>query len=413
VGGFEATPAAQWQPVDPRLEDVVLLIVEDDTGDALYLSACLEELGPAQRQVEWASSLAEALAATDKRPPDCILVDLGLPDAVGMEAVDAVLGAAPDAAVIVLTGLDDPRVERALLSGAQDYLIKSGLTADTLSRSVRYAVERKRAVATSRQLQRAELQSAENTRLERGLLPTPFVSDPDIRWATSYQPAHGHTLLGGDFYDVAERSDGSLRLIVGDVMGHGPDQAALGVHLRAGWRSLVLAGLDQRSSLVTVHQMLVTEAPTGCLVTACDLLLSPDRRRLTVCNFGHPPIVLGAGPTVEYLSVPPSPPLGFRPRLPPTVVPVEVPLPAQWRLLLYTDGLLDRFRSNGTDGIGLDGLLCAAGVGHHNSANVHDWLAAIVSASTEPVSDDVAIMAISYGSPSGADVASTSGRATP
>ena len=394
MGGFEAMPAAQWQPVDPQLSDVSILIVEDDAGDVAYLSACLDELGPAARRIQWASTLAEGLAVTAVGAIECILVDLGLPDAEGMQAVDAALAAAPDAAVIVLTGLDDPRVERALLSGAQDYLIKSGLTADTLSRSVRYAVERKRAVATSRQLQRAELQRAENTRLERGLLPTPFVSDPQITWATSYQPAHGHALLGGDFYDVVERTDGSLRLIVGDVMGHGPDQAALGVHLRAGWRSLVLAGHDQVSSLATVDQMLVTEAPADWLVTVCDLLLSPDRRRLTVCNLGHPPIILAAGSAVDYLQGRPEPAAGLpgatasRHRAGRRGAGRRVAATAVHRRTArpVPDGRQRRDRAGRTARRGDD---------RPSQQPRRAGLAnAIVSASVEPVSDDVAIMAI-------------------
>src|SRR2546430_847508 len=78
--------------------------------------------------------------------------------------------------------------------------------------------------------------------LERGLLRTPLLRTDAVECATYYQPGRNHAVLGGDFFDVVETTDGLVRAVIGDVMGHGPDEAALGIHLRVAWRTQVLAG---------------------------------------------------------------------------------------------------------------------------------------------------------------------------
>jgi diguanylate cyclase (GGDEF)-like protein len=77
---------------------------------------------------------------------DVVLLDLGLPDARGMEALTGLLDAAPDLPLVVLSGLDDERLAlEAVLRGAQDCLIKGQGGRGAVKRAVRYAIERKRA----------------------------------------------------------------------------------------------------------------------------------------------------------------------------------------------------------------------------------------------------------------------------
>jgi hypothetical protein len=135
----------------------------------------------------------------------------------------------PGIAVLVLTGLaDEDRGSAAVGAGAQDYLVKGQVDGHLLTRAIRYAVERRRAEAELRRLYAAELQAAENARLERGLLPQPHVTDPRLAVLARYRPG-GDALLDGDFYDVVETADGTLHMLVGDVCGHGPDGERLGV----------------------------------------------------------------------------------------------------------------------------------------------------------------------------------------
>jgi diguanylate cyclase (GGDEF)-like protein len=75
--------------------------------------------------------------------PDLIVLDLGLPDAGGLEAVRKVQHAAASVPLVVLTGLDDEAsAVEALHAGAQDYLIKGQMSTGLLVRALRYALER-------------------------------------------------------------------------------------------------------------------------------------------------------------------------------------------------------------------------------------------------------------------------------
>ncbi|HSY15568.1 MAG TPA: fused response regulator/phosphatase [Jatrophihabitantaceae bacterium] len=391
--------AARPPHVLEQVSGLRLLVIEDDAGDRAYLSECLAELGAQPGSITWATLLADGLRAIAERP-DCVLVDLGLADASGMQAVETLVSAAPGAAVVVLTEGNDLRVVRALAAGAEDYLVKADLGAELLGRCVRYAVERKRAEATVRQLHEAQLRAAENRRLERGLLPRLLITDHRIEFASHYRPGQGHILLGGDFLDAVEGDDGSVRIVIGDVMGHGTDQAALGVHLRAAWRALVLARTAPSTSLGNLHRMLAAEAPAEWLVTVCDLTIAADRRSLTVRSAGHPAPLLADGGRVRYLPIAVEPPLG-------TGAPgsgtagyrrsVHVALGASWRLLLFTDGLLDSFRDPSDEAdIGLDGLLRAARSAGDAAADPAGWISGVMARAARGVTDDLAVLALAY-----------------
>ena len=151
-----------------------LLLVEDDAGDVVLVEELLVESG-LQATMTWARSMAEARellkhAAT----PGCILLDLHLPDAQGIEAVTQLLSAAPLAPVVVLTGLAEESAGlAAVAAGAQDYLIKGQAVPDVFGRAIRYAAQRKHVEQASAALQLSALRAEENARLERGLLPVP------------------------------------------------------------------------------------------------------------------------------------------------------------------------------------------------------------------------------------------------
>ena len=107
-----------------------------------------------------------------------------------------------------------------------------------------YAIERKRAEITTVELHASQLRALENARLERGLSPSPLLLDnPGVEIIARYVPSRENALLGGDFYDFVQTPDRTVHVMIGDVAGHGPDEAALGVALRIAWRALTFAGL--------------------------------------------------------------------------------------------------------------------------------------------------------------------------
>ena len=173
-----------------------VLLVEDDPADAFLVRELLDDVH-APVELDIATSMADA--RTRLAGIDCVLLDLGLPDASGLTALRQVLSAADGAAVCVLTGLADEHIGvAAVAEGAQDYLVKGRVDGEALKRSLRYAVERRRADEGARRLREAELRQAESARLERGLLPQPLISSGAAALESFYRPGRHRALLGGD-----------------------------------------------------------------------------------------------------------------------------------------------------------------------------------------------------------------------
>ena len=74
-----------------------------------------------------------------------------------------------------------------------------------------------------------------------------------------YRAGRTRAVIGGDFFDAVRDADGTVHAIIGDVSGHGPDEAALGALLRVSWRALVLAGVDEERLLPELQRLLVSE----------------------------------------------------------------------------------------------------------------------------------------------------------
>lgn len=371
-----------------------VLLVEDDEGDALLVRECLREAGLADDDLIWCRTVAEGVEALADKP-SCVLLDLGLPDAEGLSALHTVVAEVTTTPVIVLTGRHDRTGVEAVAAGAQDYLIKDDLTPELLDRTIRYAVQRRQTQATEVQLREERLLAAENSRLERGLLPKPLLLTDFVSCASHYRPGRARAVLGGDFYDVVEMPDGRVRAVIGDVMGHGPDEAALGVHLRVAWRSLVLADVPDEQILVTLSRLLGAESPGGVFVTACDITLDRDSG-LSVRVAGHPPPLRCADGVASYLDVTFGPPLGIRDDQPERSWPVtRSHLPPGSALVLYTDGLLDAYRQVGSlTSVGLDELLAVTAAALGTAGALDDLLETVVAQAPMQAADDTALVVL-------------------
>lgn len=380
--------------VDPPL--VRILLVEDDDGDAFLVEELLGLAEGIEAEVVRASTLASA-ARLAPAGFDCILLDLGLPDGRGEDAVQAALGWNSSAAIVVLTGHIDHQLGlHAVAIGAQDFLQKGTVNDFLLAKSILYAISRRRAEETALRLLESQLREATNSRIGRSLLPHPLVRSGDIAIATRYHPGSGFSVLGGDFVDVIELDDGTWRAVIGDVAGHGPDEAALGVSLRVGWRSLVLAGLDQAVVLRCLQRLLEVERQDEAVfASALDLEISPDRRTMRIMRAGHPPPLLLA-PVLAELHTPGGPVLGIvdEPCWPRN----EVELEPGWRCMLYTDGLIEGRLNGGRERLGIAGLchlLATVGADRddHN-AMVAEVLAMVIELNGGPLDDDVAVVVL-------------------
>jgi serine phosphatase RsbU (regulator of sigma subunit) len=344
-------------PAAPTTETYRILLVEDDAEDALLVRELLADTG-LDCTLRWEKTLADALAALGTQATDCVLLDLHLPDASGTSFVGAVQAADPGAAVVVLTGLAESAAGvQAVAAGAQDYLVKGLVDPHLLGRVVRYAVHRKLAERAGAELLENRIRAQENARLERGLLPAPLVDSAEITVTTRYLPSREHALLGGDFLDVVQADDGTVHAIIGDVSGHGPDEAALGVCLRIAWRALVLAGHRDHELLDLVEQVLVVERTRDdTFATCCTVSLEPGLGTAAMFLAGHHEALLTHAGGTGHVPAEHGTALGILPgrrRWTRT----EVPLPRSGALMLYTDGLIEGYAGPGDVRLGTAGLV--------------------------------------------------------
>ncbi|WP_412102749.1 PP2C family protein-serine/threonine phosphatase [Plantactinospora sp. KLBMP9567] len=382
----------------PPRERMRVLLIEDDDADAFLVGELLAETGDG---IDLLVANSLNAARVQIRGVDCVLLDLGLPDAQGLDGLRQVLAMSSGAAVCVLTGRSDEHLGiGAVAEGAQDYLVKGQVDGVLLARALRYAVERKRADENARRLREVELRQAESARLERGLLPQPLIDTDLVQVHPFYRPGRHEALIGGDFYDVVQTSPDRIDLIVGDVCGHGVDEAALGVELRVAWRALVLAGVPDEQVLPALEQVLMSErSKREIFATVAAVRLDLSGNRATVRLAGHPPPLLLAGGRVVPVPAPHGLLLGVRPRPP---VAHELRFDTEdWSLLMYTDGLIEGRVGDGDERLdvpGLSGLVAdprARGVG---LPELPGWL---VEQAEErnggPFSDDVAMLLVSRG----------------
>ncbi|GII85952.1 hypothetical protein Ssi03_39420 [Sphaerisporangium siamense] len=389
------TALSPGTPAAPT-EMQTILLIEDDAGDAFLVEELLATT-PAPPKIIWARSMAESRdRLTDQ--VQCVVVDLSLPDASGLEALQQVIAMAPDTAVLVLTGLNDAHVGvEAVAAGAQDYLVKQDVDERLLARAISYAIERKRADLTQRKLAEAQHFSRENTRLEHGLLPVPLLDHTQgLQHHARYLPGRRQALLAGDFWDTVQTPDGAVHVVIGDVCGHGPDEAALGVALRIAWRALVLAGHTGNDLLATLETVLRNERKSPeIFTTLCTVTIEPGLRHADLHVVGHPPPLFLRGDIHQGIldvvpDAPSGPPLGIFRDI--EWATIRLPLGDDWALLLYTDGLIEATVGGGPDLLGTEGLMSL--IREQGEIDLDRLITAVQDMHRDELSDDLAAVLI-------------------
>ncbi|QAY70617.1 PP2C family protein-serine/threonine phosphatase [Xylanimonas protaetiae] len=392
----------------------VVLLVEDDDGDALLVTELLVDAA-IDVDLRRARSVEEAEAELARDDVECLLIDLGLPDAVGLTAVErlralAAARADPPALVVLTGNADVDQGVRAVAAGADDYLVKGETDPALLGRSLRYALQRRHVVTQRRALFRSEVRAAETARLERALLPTPLVADEHVSVMVGYLPGRDG-LLGGDFFDTVERADGTVLSVIGDVSGHGPDEAALGATLRTAWRTLVLTDTPAARILPLLERVLLTErAGPDVFVTLCMLVIEPGRTAVDVYLAGHLAPLLITGPAGGARCAPVVPSARGRA----LGIPVEggwqpqrLELEGPFSVVLYTDGLVEAevtpdaapvLPRRGVPRLGVEGLLRVfeAELANEVTGVVERVLRRVRELHGGPLVDDAAVLSVGW-----------------
>lgn len=234
-------------------------------------------------------------------------------------------------------------------------------------------------------LVRAEDNNRFAVTLQRTLL---LESLPDITGVTlgaRYFPA-AHAVVGGDWYDLVPLPNGSVAVVLGDVVGHGLQAAAITAQLRHGLRAYLLRETGPGAALTALNQLVAALLPTE-FATAVVVELDPVTGVLTLASAGHPPPLLLTAAGTRLLQAASGPGLGLT-RL--AIYKQDtVTLTGDDRLVLYSDGLIER---RGTDlQQDLNRLLDASKLSERDPDAL---LTALLEALTPTNSDDVTLLAV-------------------
>lgn len=199
--------------------------------------------------------------------------------------------------------------------------------------------------ATRDQLAHTEQQASERNRLtlqlQHAIMPpaqAPLEAD-GLQVAVRYRPAETEQLVGGDWYDAFVLPSRLVLLCVGDVAGHGIEAATSMVVLRNALRGLAVTGAGPGQLLAWLN--MVAHHLTGAVTaTAVCALYDPGRHTLRWARAGHLPPVLVRGGETAALPLVRGMLLGAVPEA--VYEEHEVQLAVDDRLLLYTDGLIER-----------------------------------------------------------------------
>lgn len=256
--------------------------------------------------------------------------------------------------------------------------------------------------------QRAARRAAEeeaallHARLESNLLPHLEAQHGHLSLAWRYLPNEDRLGISGDFYDAADTQDGGLAVVIGDVVGHGPDAAALGATLRASWHALVLSGASGSQLVSALSAVLAREEPSQeAFVTLCLAWFESDGSHASFLLLGHPaPLLLSKG-IVETVAVRPELPLGLADAG--NCAATSMTLPSAWNLLLYTDGLVEGHAGDGSQRrFGLERLVAQLQREVHQEGKddlgegaLDRVLDSVITANGGPLPDDVAVFCVS------------------
>src|SRR5688500_15759694 len=123
-----------------------VLLVDDDEDDFVIARELLREVSATRYKLDWCDSFEDAMEIISKGEHDVYLVDYRLGAQSGLDLLEQAQTDGCNAPIILLTGQGDNDVDLlAMRAGAEDFLVKGQITAKQLERSIRYAIERKRA----------------------------------------------------------------------------------------------------------------------------------------------------------------------------------------------------------------------------------------------------------------------------
>lgn len=316
-----------------------ILVVDDEPG----LQNTVRRILARNHEVSVASSGPEALAILAHTPHDLAIVDVRMPGMNGFEVLKAIKASHPDTEVIIMTGsISNP--EEKLVEALREqafYFIAKPFEKIVLETLVERCLERQRLEREKRDwTQTLERDIEQARRFQRMLLPRAFPRVPHLRGDVVYAPSE---ILSGDFYDFFELGRSRVGVLIADVSGHGVSAALYTGMVKSEMLSVRDEFEHPEALFASINERLGVTARRRRHVTALLLILDTETRRLRYVNAGHPGFFTSTGGAWEST----GPPLGMLEGA--TYEVGEAVLAREERLFLYTDGILEAMRPDGTE----------------------------------------------------------------
>lgn len=331
-------------PVKTIPDIVRVLLVEHDADDGQRIRELLESTSRARFAVKWVPRLRAGLDELERGGYEVVLLDLNLPDGLGLQSVETAYSLAPQVPIIVLTGLDDEaRGLLAVQGGAQDYLVKGKVTSSALVRAVRFVTEKCKRAQVERALAVMEAEFSAAREIQGHLFPS---CPPALHGFDLAGKSLAAVTMSGDWYDFFTTPQATV-VVIGDVSGHGFGSALLMAAARGYLRALAQTCEQPEEILDQLNRLLVADLGHERFITMTLAMLDHREHVLRYAVAGHPPgYVVDRYGRARELSTQPNLPLGIddqlrflgNPALP--VDPGDV-------ICFVTDGLLEASRDDG------------------------------------------------------------------
>ncbi|APZ92196.1 Phosphoserine phosphatase RsbU [Fuerstiella marisgermanici] len=364
-----------------------LLLVEDNSADAGLIQAHLR-VGMKGVEVVRVDRLSTAVDALATGRFSVVLLDLNLPDCSGVETFHRLAAKCNGTPIVVLSGMEDAETAiEAVGAGADDYVQKTHYDAQTLARSVRFAMERSTRRITERELINARSELAAAQRIQDSMYPgrPPEICGLDI--------ASGIRSAGigcGDYYDFIQLQDGRHLVAIGDVSGHGMASAIVMAETRACLHTLTDVKSQPSAMLSAMNRLIYASTSDEMFVTLLLVIYDPKNSTFEYFNAGHPGWVMRKhGPqqlTTHQL------PIGL-------IAELDYSQSDTFRmatddiLVIPTDGIAET--PSGSEMFGNQRLLsCISDNRHHSAAKIVENLftAAMTYAESDVPADDMTVV---------------------
>ena len=321
-----------------------LLLVDDNPTNLQVLYQTLETTGC---KLLVAKNGETALSIAQKASPDLILLDIMMPGIDGFEVcrrlkADPATAAIP---VIFLSALTDTKDKvHGLQLGAVDYVSKPFQPDEVIARvNTHLTIHRlKREVEKKKDALENELKIVSD--VQRRLLPKKVPEIAGLKLAIHYETS---LYAGGDYYDIAKMPDNQWGFLVADAEGHSAPAAVMMAMTCALFRSYPQPPTEPGKLLYFLNEHLCKVAEPS-FVTALYIVYDADRHTLKIARAGHPPPMIWRSTAQKAIEHECSGvfPMGVDPydQVPVTT---EAELQSGDRILMYTDGVTERFNTDG------------------------------------------------------------------